>query len=63
MDTDLSKRQLRSRSIAVSTPRVPTTGQMTTVDTTVPQSITPQVGKSNLHLDLIPQRMKNLTRK
>ena len=45
MDTDLSKGQLRSRSIAVSTSRVPNTGQTATVDTTVPQSITPQVGQ------------------
>ena len=45
MDTDLSKRWLRSKLIAVSTSRVPTTGQTTTVDTTVPQSITPQAGQ------------------
>ena len=43
MDTDLLKKQLRSRTIVVPTPRVPNTGQMTTVNTTVPQSITPQV--------------------
>ena len=42
MDTDLSKRQLRSRSIVVSMPKVPNIGEMTTVDTIVPQSITPQ---------------------
>ena len=41
MDTDLSKRQLRSRSIVVPMPRVPTFGQMTTVDTTVPNPLPP----------------------
>ena len=45
MGTDLSKRWLSSRSIAVSTPRVPYTGQTNTEDTTVPKFITPQVGQ------------------
>ena len=43
MKTYLSKRWLRSRLIAVSTSRVPTIGQMTPVDTTVPQYITPEI--------------------
>ena len=34
MDTDLTKRQLRSRTLAVPTCRVLNTSQMTTMDTT-----------------------------
>ena len=44
MDADVSIRWLRSRSIAVSTLGISNTGQMTTVETTFPQSITTQVG-------------------
>ena len=43
MDTDLTKRQLRSRTIVVPTPRVLNASQMTIVDTTDPQSNMPQV--------------------
>ena len=56
MDTDLSQRQIRSRTIVVPTPRVPNASQMTTLDTTVPQSITPQVEQvqsSHLHFTFI----------
>ena len=56
MDTDLSKRWLRGRSIAVPAPRVPDTGPTTTVHTTVPNPLPLRQGKANLHLDLIPQR-------
>ena len=42
MDTDLSTRQLRSRSIALSLPRVPNTGQTTTKDTTSPIQLHPK---------------------
>ena len=42
-DIDLNKRQLRSRMIVVPTPRVFNASQMTTVDTTDPQSNSPQV--------------------
>ena len=41
MDTDLTKRQLRSRTIVVPTPRVLNASQMATVHTTDPQSNTP----------------------
>ena len=42
IDTDLTKRQIRSRTLVVSTPRVPSPSQMTTVGTTGPNSNTPQ---------------------
>ena len=38
IDTDLTKRQLRSRTPVIPTPRVPSHSQMTTVDTTGPNS-------------------------
>ena len=43
MDTYLTKRQLRSRTIVVPTPRVLNASQTTTVDTIDLQSNTPQV--------------------
>ena len=42
-DTDLTRRQLRSRIILVPTPRVLNASQTATVDTTDPQSNIPQV--------------------
>ena len=38
IDTDLNKRQLRSRTLIPPTPRVPSPSQMTTMDTTGPNS-------------------------
>ena len=43
MDTDLTKRQLKSRMLVVFTPRVLSPSQMTAVDTANPHSNTPQV--------------------
>ena len=43
IDTDLTKRQLRSRTLVAPTPRVPSPSQMTTVDTTGPNSNIPQI--------------------
>ena len=43
MDTDLTKRQLSSRTLVVSTPRALSPSQTTTVVTTGPYSNTPQV--------------------
>ena len=43
MYTDFTKRQLRSRTIVVPTPRVLNASQMATVDTTDPQSNISQV--------------------
>ena len=43
MDTDLTKRHLRSRMTVVPTHRVPNASQTATVDTTDSQSNTPQV--------------------
>ena len=36
VDTDLTRRQLRSRILVAPTPRVPSPSQMTAVDTTEP---------------------------
>ena len=41
IDTDLTKRQLRSRMLVAPTPRVPSPSQMTTLDTTGPNSNIP----------------------
>ena len=41
IDTDLTKRQLRSRMLVAPTPRVPSPSQMTTVNTTGPNSNIP----------------------
>ena len=43
IDTDLTKRQLRSRTLVAATPIVPSPSQMATVDTTGPNSNTPQI--------------------
>ena len=43
MDTDLTKRQLRSRMLVVPTPRTLSPRQMTTLDNTDSHSYTPQV--------------------
>ena len=43
MDTDLTKRQLRSRTIVVPTPMVLNASQMAIVNITDPQFNTPQV--------------------
>ena len=45
MDTGLTKRQLRSRTIVVPTPRVFNATQMATVEATGPQSNIPQIEK------------------
>ena len=42
IDTDLTKRQLRSRMLVAPTPRVPSHSQTITVDTTGPYSNIPQ---------------------
>ena len=43
MDTDLTRRHLRSRMLVVPTPKVLSPSQMATVDTTEPHSNTPQI--------------------
>ena len=43
IDTDLTKRQLRSRMLVAPTPRVPSPRQMNTVDNTGPSSNTPLI--------------------
>ena len=62
MDTDLTKRQLRSRMIVVPTPRVLNASQMATVIPLTPNPIALRKCKFNPHIDLISQRMKVLTR-
>ena len=43
IDTNLTKRQLRSRTLVTPTPRVPSPSQMTTMDTTGTNSNIPQI--------------------
>ena len=42
IDTDLTKRHLRSRTLVAPIPRVPSPSQMTTVDTTGPIPTSPR---------------------
>ena len=51
MDADLTKRQLRSRTLIVPTPRVFSPIQLTTLDTTDPHFNTPQVEKDPSYLN------------